>query len=93
MGSEMCIRDRSIFKPAEERKEVFGLGIPGTASDAEFNTDYSIISTGYGTFAIVLGDPGAPASEMVAGTYEDEMGGTEGQRVLELDMLKLLRYR
>ena len=84
---------KDIFKPAEERKEVFGLGIPGTASDAEFNTDYSIIATGYGTFAIVLGDPGTPASEMVVGTYEDEMGGVEGKRVLELDMLKLLRYR
>lgn len=75
----------SIFKPAE-KGVIFD-------SDAEFNSDYSIVSTGYGTYAIVLGEPGSPASEMVAGTYEDEMGGAEGQRILEIDMLKLLRYR
>ena len=81
-----------IFKPSEERAKVFGFGIPGTGDDAEFNSDdFRIVATGKDTYTIMMGEPGDLSSRIVEGTYEDEMGGVEGSRRLEINMKKLLK--
>ena len=75
-----------IFKPAEE-------GIIFD-SDAEFNDeDFRLVATGKDTYVILMGEPGNTSSRMVEGAYEDEMGGVEGSRRLEINIKKLLKMQ
>lgn len=60
------------------------------AARSGFNSEYSLVSTGYGKYAIILGDPGTAASEMVGGMRTDEFGDDQDAMV-EIDIFKLLR--
>ena len=70
-----------IFKP--ETKGLFG------TNAAEFNENYSLVNIGYGEYMIMLGDPNGYGGK-VAGAYEDEMGGVEGERDLVINLNTLL---
>jgi hypothetical protein len=83
-----------IFKPAEEKAEVLGFSVPFTGDEAEFNSDdFRIVATGKDTYTIMMGSPSDSSSRIVEGTYEDEMGGVEGSRRLEINIKKLLKMQ
>ena len=81
----------SIFLPedADDEVDLTDESVsPAPRRTSRFNDDYSIISTGYGTYAIVFGEPGA-GGMAAYGQFTDEDGAKE-DRILEFNLLQLL---
>ena len=81
----------SIFLPedADDEVDLTDESVsPAPRRTSRFNDDYSIISTGYGTYAIVFGEPGA-GGMAAYGQFTDE-NGAEVDRILEFNLLQLL---
>jgi hypothetical protein len=91
MTPDKLFEASGIRLPKEQFEEIFKpqtSGLFGTDA-AEFNDDYSLLNIGYGEYMIVLGQPNGYGGK-VAGAYEDEFGGVEGERDLIINLNTLL---